>query len=99
LLSFRRNWSLRHNCHNYFWLFRLQSVVLFPVISAVVFEASGKVVLFMFPKWLEDLVQHVEDDDGEADKTETEHDVLTHFIILSKKHQGSNILGRSSCCS
>lgn len=46
----------------------------------------------MFQKGLEDFIQNVENDDREACKAETKHDVLTHFVILSEKHQGCNVL-------
>jgi hypothetical protein len=56
----------RRRCHHwrsYFRLFWFNSVVFFTVIPPVVFETSGKVVLFVFPKGLEDFIEHVEDYD------------------------------------
>ena len=66
-------------------------MVFFAVVSAVVFEASGKVVLFMFPKGLQDFIEHIDDNDKQGGKAESKHDVLTHFIILGLNHQFGNV--------
>ena len=66
-------------------------MVFFTVVSAVVFEASGKVVLFMFPKGLQDFIKHIDDNDKQGGKAESKHDVLTHFIILGLNHQFGNV--------